>query len=136
MITFINTTFKNKIFAKFLLVGLLNTLFGYSIFATFIFIGFHYTIATLMATVIGILFNFKTTGTIVFKINKNSLIIKFVAVYSVIYVLNISCLKILSLYNVDIYIAGLLLIIPMAIITFLLHRHFVFNAKSSGSKIL
>ena len=58
-------------FIKFLFVGGVNTVFGYSIFALFLFLGMHYAVATLFATILGILFNFKTTGVIVFN-NKDN----------------------------------------------------------------
>ena len=45
-------------FIKFIFVGCLNTLFGYGVFAICNFMGFHYTLSTLTATILGVLFNF------------------------------------------------------------------------------
>lgn len=122
-------TNKTKIdlkFIKFLFAGGLNTIFGYSIFAILIFSGFHYTLAVFFSTMLGIFFNFKTIGKIVFKNNSNKLIFKFIGVYTIIYLLNILFLKILKSYNFDIYLAGALLIIPMAMLSFILNKKFVF----------
>ena len=130
MTKFILQTIRDKTFVRFLLVGLLNTFFGYAIFAAFIFIGFHYTIATLLSTVLGVLFNFKTLGIMVFKNTKGHLITKFIAVYAVIYCLNIAFLKILSSWNFNLYIAGLVLLFPMAVTAYLLNKHFVFHEKA------
>ena len=69
------------LFIKFLAVGVLNTLFGYGIFALLLFIGLHYAVASILATICGVLFNFKTTGTLVFNNNDNRLIFKFISVY-------------------------------------------------------
>ncbi len=127
MLNYITTTVQDKTFAKFIAVGLLNTLFGYSVFALLLFIGLHYAIATLVATVLGVLFNFKTIGTLVFKNSNNILIIKFVGVYTITYFLNIVLLKILSTWSINMYLAGFLLLAPMAMLAYLLNRHFVFN---------
>ena len=73
-------------FIKFILVGILNTIFGYSIFAICNFLGFHYTLSTLITTILGVLFNFKTTGIIVFLNNDNKKLLRFIAVYCFNYI--------------------------------------------------
>lgn len=118
-----------KKFTTFLLVGGVNTLFGYSLFSLFIFLGVHYTLAVLFSSVLGILFNFKTTGRFVFKSRSNALIYRFFAVYIVTYFINIGMLKILSGWGMNMYLAGLLLPLPVAIISFLLQHRFVFTQK-------
>jgi len=112
---------------KFLLVGGLNTLFGYSLFAVLIYAGLHYTVAVFIGTIIGVVFNFKTTGKLVFKSHDNSLILKFFGVYGVIYLLNIIGLYLLEKISIDIYIAGMILILPMALVSFGLNKRFVFK---------
>jgi len=112
---------------KFLLVGGLNTLFGYSLFAVLIYAGLHYTVAVFIGTIIGVVFNFKTTGKLVFKSHDNSLIWKFFGVYGVIYLLNIIGLYLLEKISIDIYIAGMILILPMALVSFGLNKRFVFK---------
>lgn len=119
-------------FIRFLFVGGINTIFGYSLFAFFIFLHMHYTLASLLSTIFGVLFNFKTIGTLVFKSNNNSLIYKFVGVYTVIYLLNISFLKIFKLFNINMYLAGALIILPMALISFVLNKQFVFKEKKQN----
>lgn len=114
-------------FFKFILVGILNTIFGFSVFSLFIFLGMHYSIAALLGTIIGVLFNFKTTGKLVFGVDDNSRIIKFVGVYVIIYLLNVVGLRMFSDYKFNMYIAGLILILPMAVISFLLNKIFVFR---------
>ena len=64
----VNLIKKHK-FVRFLLVGVLNTLFGYFSFATLIIIGLDYKLAALLATIIGVLFNFQTTGRLVFGLS-------------------------------------------------------------------
>jgi len=121
--------FKINTFTRYIMVGLLNTAVGYSFFAVFIFFGLHYSLAVLLATILGVLFNFKTIGTIVFKNNSNSLIIRFVAVYILTYFLNVEGLHVLKNFRFDIYLAGALMLAPMSIISFILHKTFVFRTK-------
>jgi putative flippase GtrA len=111
------------------LVGLLNTAVGYSLYAIFIFFGMHYSLAVLFSTILGVLFNFKTIGKIVFKNSSNHLLLRFVAVYIVTYFINIAGLRICKNFNIDMYLAGALLLVPLAIISFVLHKTFVFHTK-------
>lgn len=117
----------NKQLIVFLAVGVLNTLFGYTIFALLIFLGLHYTMAVFIGTIIGVLFNFKTTGKIVFSSSDNSLVWKFFSVYGVVYLLNIIGLYLCEKMSIDIYVAGAILIIPMALVSFWLNKRFVFR---------
>jgi putative flippase GtrA len=113
-------------FIKYLFVGGINTLFGYGIFSLFIFMNIHYVIASLLSTICGVLFNFKTTGNFVFKSNDNRLIIRFIGVYAIIYLLNVLFLKGLQYFPLNIYESGAVIILPLAIISFLLNRKYVF----------
>jgi putative flippase GtrA len=115
-------------FIVFLFVGVLNTAFGYGLFALFIFFGLHYTLAVLFSTILGVLFNFKTIGAIVFKNGSNKLIMRFIAVYALLYLLNISGLKVLDMAGItNKYISGGILLLPLAMLSFLLNKKFVFN---------
>jgi putative flippase GtrA len=110
------------------MVGVLNTAFGYSVYALFIFLGFHYTAAVLISTVLGVLFNFKTIGVLVFKNNNNRLIFRFFAVYALNYVLNVSFLKALKTAGSEnMYINGLIIVLPLALLSFVLNKKFVFK---------
>ena len=117
-------------FIKFLFVGGLNTLFGYFVFAVFNFLNFHYSLSTLLATILGILFNFKTTGCIVFKNSNNKLIFRFVMVYGFVYILTVGCLKGLSLLGFNnMYVNYLILIFPNALLSYYLMKKFTFNGE-------
>lgn len=114
-------------FIKFLFVGGVNTILGYSIFALFNFIGLHYIISTLLATVSGVLFNFKTTGCIVFKNGDNRLIIKFVLVYSFTYFLTVFTLSLFDKFQLhNMYINYAILLPLNAIISYVLMKKIVF----------
>lgn len=114
---------------RFLLVGGLNTIFGYCTFAFFIFIGTHYSLAVLLTTIFGVLFNFRTTGKLVFKNSDKRLFFKFIGVYGTLYVINVGILKVFSHFTVNMYLAGALLVLPMALLGFFLNKKFVFEGK-------
>lgn len=114
-------------FIRFLFVGGLNTAFGYSIYALFLYAGMHFSLASFISTCLGILFNFKTIGRLVFDNDRYSLFFKFAGVYLCIYLVDIECLGIFNSYKVNMYIAGAILIFPMAILSFFLNKLFVFN---------
>ena len=79
---------KNIIFFKYLVVGGVNTLFGYSVFAICLFFGFHYSLAVLVATILGVLFNFQSYGRLVFQNHSWVLLVRFILVYTIIYLVN------------------------------------------------
>jgi putative flippase GtrA len=113
-------------FYRFLVIGGINTVFGYSIYALGLFIGLHYTYAVLIATILGVLFNFKTIGTYVFNIKRKLLIFRFIGVYICVYTINIIGLRIFEAYQVNNYIAGVILVFPVALLSFWMNRRFVF----------
>lgn len=122
-------------FVKFLLVGVLNTIFGYIVFALSIYFGVHYSIAIIISNVAGTLFNFKTTGVLVFESHENSLIVKFFGVYVIIYFLNLLGLMALHHDVASRYIGQAILAFPLALVSFYLNRKFVFNSPEGHDLI-
>jgi putative flippase GtrA len=120
---------KTSTFIKFLFVGGINTLFGYSIFALLVSLRLEYRTALLIATVCGVLFNFKTTGTLVFKTKSNRLIIRFIIVYLFIYLFNVVALQITNFLGVNLFLSQALLVLPLACLSYILNRQFVFNNR-------
>jgi putative flippase GtrA len=155
---FINKTVCNKI-VRFFLVSGLNTVFGYGLFALLVLIGLHYTIAGLVATVLGVLFNFKSIGLLVFKTNRNVVVFKFIGVYGINYVISILLLTVLEQSGIDAFlgkelfqitnlliitapranacIGGAILIVPMGLLAYALNHRFVFGVvETAGSQKL
>lgn len=116
-------------FMVYLVVGGINTLFGYCLFALFLFMDMHYSLATLLATVLGVLFNFKSIGKLVFKSHDNRLIIRFFAVYAVTFTMNVVALNLCKRVGINLYAAGLFLTIPSAVVSYFLHNRFVFKKR-------
>lgn len=126
-----NRTFEllaSKQLRKFIYVGLLNTLVGYSLFAFFIYLEFAYPLAILYSTILGVLFNYKTIGKLVFSHSGPSKLFQFVSVYVVIYILNVGGIwgfELIGLENK--YMSGFLLLAPLALLSYVLNKKYVFN---------
>ncbi|MEE1189142.1 MAG: GtrA family protein [Bacteroidales bacterium] len=142
---------ENK-FIRFLFVGVLNTMFGYGLFVLFIWFGMHYSIALFCANFLGILFNYKTTGYIVFETRSNCLLLHFFLVYGIVYLFNLGELYLLDASNlyetildwdfmkflddlplnkekIGDVIGQAITLLPNAILSFLLNKIFVFKKK-------
>ena len=115
------------LFVKFILVGILNTAFGYGAFALLMYTGLHYSAAVVLSTIAGILFNFKTTGVLVFKNKDNSLIFKFIAVYTLVCITGIIILRLAQIAHINLYFAGLVSTGICAVTAFLLNKDWVFK---------
>ncbi len=124
----------NHQFVRFLLVGVINTIFGYSIFLLFLTLGCHYSIAILLTTVFGVLFNFKTIGKLVFNNHNNLLIFKFILVYAVLYILNVSFLGLCKAHAMDVRIGEAIGVVPFALLSYWFNKVFVFPATASALK--
>ena len=118
--------FERK-FVKYLFVGFMNTVFLYLVYAICVTILSRPTLSLAISYVIGILFNFQTTGRIVFKNKNNTLIFKFFLSYLTTFFINRYFLDTLvSTFHVDKYLSQAVLVFPIAMISFLLLKHFVF----------
>jgi putative flippase GtrA len=120
-------------FLKFLFIGGINTLFSYTLFSLLIHSGLHYTMAVLIATCLGVLFNFQTTGKLVFKNNSNKLLIRFIAVYAALYFINIFIIKFAGNFLENIYLRGAIATVICAILAYLLQKNLVFKPQQSNS---
>lgn len=99
------------------------------VYAILVLISVEYHVALTIATILGVLFNFKTTGTIVFRNNKSHLIFRFVAVYGIIYVLNQIVLTLLVKEGIN-ELMGQAIVLPvMVALAYLMNKKFVFNFR-------
>ncbi len=120
---------------RFFLVGALNTLFSYCIFAFLIWVGISYPWALFIGSVLGVLFNFKTYGRLVFNSRNNKLIGRFFLVYAIVYLFNYVGLRIFLHVGINNYIGGAILAIPGGLLGFLLNKTFVFPSNTTQSTI-
>lgn len=117
----------NNQFLRFVLVAALNTAFGYGIYALLIYFSVHYTLAVVISTIAGVIFNFKTYGTLVFNSRKNNLILRFILVYVFLYLVNISGIAMFEYWGVSNYYGGMIMLVPVGVLGFLLNKKFVFS---------
>ncbi len=116
-------------FFKFLFVGALNTLFGYLVYAFLITVGLKANLALFFQYILGVLWNFKTTGSIVFKNNDNRLIFKFILSYVFTFSINSVFLNILTRY-INAYLSQAILVLPVAVLSFLIFKFWVFKKNN------
>ncbi len=117
---------KKQLF-RFIIVGIVNTFVGYALYAIFIFVGLNYFWSVLFATILGVMFNFKSISKFVFEANDNSLIFRFVSVYVVVFIVNVSLIKVLKILSLNDYYAGIIALFPTAAISFVLNKYFVYK---------
>ncbi|TLY48063.1 MAG: GtrA family protein [Gammaproteobacteria bacterium] len=117
-----------KQFLIFLCVGVMNTIFGYSIFAFFIFLNTPYYLALLFAAVLGLMFNFITTGRIVFKNKRFCVFYKFIMINTLLYFIHITLIKFINRSINNFYISGLLTMSLTSILSFYLNKR-IFSIK-------
>ncbi|MBP3254481.1 MAG: GtrA family protein [Bacteroidales bacterium] len=143
-------------FIRFLFVGVINTVVGYTLFIICRWIGMPRAWAVLTSTVLGVTFNYHSTGKIVFQNKGYNVIVQFFVVYGIMYVINLLELHLLDisgLYEWIISLDGkhlnivesfslnhdkvgdaigqLIVVLPNAIMTFLLNRTFVFRKNKA-----
>jgi putative flippase GtrA len=114
-------------FAKFLVVGAVNTLFGYSVFAGLVLAGMAPMPALVITYVVGILFNYFTTGRYVFGHAGAGALLRFIAAYGVIYLFNVALYRAVEALGAGPLLAQALCLPVVAVFSFVLFKFRVFR---------
>ncbi|MCW2274709.1 putative flippase GtrA [Rhodoblastus acidophilus] len=114
---------------RFLVVGGLNTAFGYGLYYALLRLSGSAMFALTLGTVLNVLFNFMTTGALVFRRMEGHRLVRYLGVYVLVYLYNAAGLILLLAVKVDPALAGLLLLPGAVVLSYLLNRSFVFNAR-------
>jgi putative flippase GtrA len=114
-------------FCRFLFVGGINTIFSYLLYASLVLIGLDYRVTITVCTVITIIWNYFTTGHFVFDNRRLGLIFKFVAVYGLIYLLNLYALMALVKHGLGPLISQAVVIPLIVVFSFTLNKLWVFR---------
>jgi putative flippase GtrA len=125
-------------FIRFVLVAMLNTAFGLFINYVFLFIFEHlfklnhaYVVSNFFATIVSILFNFKTYGILVFKNKDNKLLLRFLAVTTFTYLVNIGGIALLEhLGSQNNYLNLTIMAVPVGLLNYVLNSVFVYKKKA------
>lgn len=121
---------RHQRLVRFLATGALNTAFGYCCFVVLIYTGLHYTLAVFIGTILGVIFNFFTTGKLVFDMTDHRRLPRFLGVYAILYVVNVLWLKLMTILGVDLYLGGAIALPPMAGLSYLLNSRLVFHNET------
>lgn len=127
-------------FIRFILTAILNTAFGLFINYVFLFIFEHllkldhaYVVSNFLATIVSILFNFKTYGILVFKNKNNKLLFRFLIVTSFTYLLNIGGIALMEhLGSLNNYLNLTIMAIPVGLLNYILNKHFVYTDRAKN----
>ncbi|ARB92544.1 GtrA family protein [Legionella longbeachae] len=114
---------------RYILVGSINTLFSCFLYLILSQLGFYYIYALSITWCVGMLFSFKATGKWVFKNNDKALLIKFVALYCVIYLISIGLLKGCNSFLNNSSLSGIITILITSGLSFLGNKHLVFITR-------
>jgi putative flippase GtrA len=125
-------------FIRFVLVAMLNTAFGLLINYVFLFIfeqlfklNHAYVVSNFFATIVSILFNFKTYGILVFKNKDNKLLLRFLAVTTFTYLVNIGGIALLEhIGSHNNYLNLTIMAVPVGLLNYVLNSVFVYKKKA------
>lgn len=120
-------TFREAV--AFVAVGVLNTAFGYAVFAAAILLGLSHAASLAIATVLGVLFNFVTIGSLVFNNRDFRLLGRFIGVYVVLYLFNLGLLQAGVALGIDVLLCQAICIVPVSASSFILGKYFVFRVS-------
>lgn len=113
-------------FLRFLVAGGVNTLFGYAVYGAGIIAGAPVWLALLIGMLAGTAFNFVTTGGYAFRQLALRRYPRFVACYLVVYGVNLGLFRLLSLWIRSELGVQALLLVPLALLSYMLMARFVF----------
>ena len=118
-----------KLIARFIGVGLINTIVGYAIYGILILLKVPYLVALLMATIMGVIFNYFSIGRLVFKARGGLIVFgKFIAAYGVVYGINATALDVLIKHFQFNPYMGQALCVPLSVlISWLLMNYWVYK---------
>ena len=115
-------------FGAFVVVGIFNTVFGYSVFAIALWVWSSHQLALTVATVAGVVFNFFSTGRLVFSNRNADRFPTFIMGYAAIYLVNILLLDLMvSLAGFPPLLAQAILLPIMVVFSFSVNRFIVFR---------
>jgi putative flippase GtrA len=118
--------------ARFVLVGLLNTAVAYALYAALVYAGLPFAVANLLALVAGVLFSFRTQGSLVFGNRDPGRLGRFIACWIAIYMVNVTLIAAFVRAGLDAYSAAALALPLIALISYWSQKRFVFGVPASS----
>ena len=124
---------KHQRFLRFLVVGGVNTVFGYSVFALLYLAGLAPQLAIVIATVIGVNFNFLTTGRLVFGNRTWRKLLPFWFGYGVALAVNLFLAELLLRSGVNALLTQALCMPIYVVTAYYVNAHFVFSRAQDNN---
>jgi putative flippase GtrA len=115
--------------ARFVAAGILNTAFGYSVFAAVYLVTGMHRAAIVVATMIGVVFNYFTIGRFVFAHRTLSAILPFTLGYGIILILNVIAVDLLMGAGLNALFAQLVCLPPLAILSYVVNDRLIFGRR-------
>ena len=112
---------------RFLLVGALNTAVGYGLFAVIFLTTERHRLAIVLATVLGVIFNFFTLGHIVFDNLSRRTLLPFALGYVVTLSVNIAVIEVLLDLGMHALVAQALMLPFIALMVYSINAKLVFR---------
>ena len=112
---------------RFVLVGIVNTAFYYAVYAAGLYFGLSYPVATLIATMFGIVFSFLNFGKYVFNNTDYRRIGRFIMVYVLLYFVNIGIITAMKVVTLNYYLSGFVAVVICAGLSFLFNKFYVYR---------
>jgi len=111
-------------------VGAANTAFGWGCYAICILLGLSRPPALLIATILGVLFNYQSTGRVVFAGAPARLLPRFVAVYAGVYLFNLALLELVCRgLDASSLVGQLLALPPTVVVSYFALKAWVFRGR-------
>jgi putative flippase GtrA len=112
---------------RFLAVGTLNAVFGYGVFVALFLATSAPRLAIVLATILGVLFNFCTTGRLVFANADRRTFAPFVLGYTVTLAVNLLLMELLLLCGVAVLVAQALSLAALVVLGYWINSMVVFR---------
>ncbi len=123
---------RRRRFVMFLLVGGLNTLFGFVVYTAFIVLHSPTWLALIGGNIAGVLFNFFTTGHLVFLDASPRRLPRFAGAYLLIYGANLELIGLVNRYTNNAIISQACLTPMFAVLSYLLMSRWVFDTGKTA----
>ncbi|WP_290546884.1 GtrA family protein [Aestuariivirga sp.] len=112
---------------RYALVGSFNTASSFAVYALLTWIGLPVALASFGALAFGICLSFVTLGRLVFLSTLRGRFFRFVAVWMLLYAVNLGIISLLMHFGLGPYVSGLLAAMPTVATAFMLQRIYVFR---------
>jgi putative flippase GtrA len=116
-------------FLRFLVAGGVNTLFGFGVNIAALLSGMPVWLAMLVGTVAGVVFNFFTHGGYAFRDMSARRLPRYVLGYAIVYLVGLGAFEALHLAVDGVIVCQVMLVIPMALFSYLVMSRFVFHKR-------